>query len=475
MPWDGTELWLAQLDVVGAVISSERIAGGPDESVFQPEWSPDGVLHFVSDRGGWWNLCRWSGGQAEALCPMEAEFGVPQWVFGLSTYAFDDAGQLICSYCQDGAWKLGRLDIQSHHLDPIDLPFTSIGSVRASGGPSPHPLPLRQERDLSRLCFIGGVATEPTAIVELDLTSERTQVLQQATKAQLERGYLSAPEAIEFPTEKGLTAHGFFYAPRNAELEGPLDERPPLIVMSHGGPTSSTSSSLRLNIQFWTSRGFAVLDVDYGGSTGYGRAYRERLDGLWGVVDVDDCVNGARHLVKEGLVDPNRLAITGGSAGGYTTLCALTFHEVFQAGASHYGVSDLEALAQDTHKFESRYLDRLIGPYPAARELYRARSPINFSDRLSRPVIFFQGLEDKIVPPNQAETMVAALRAKGVPVAYLTFEGEQHGFRRSENVKRALEAELYFYGRIFGFEVADGIEPVKISNQAAPEGNGQDH
>lgn len=450
MPWDGTELWVGALDAAGAVSKAERIAGGADESIFQPEWSPEGVLHFVSDRTGWWNIYRWrAGGAVEVMCSMEAEFGVPQWIFGASTYSFDAEGRLFCAYCQDRVWSLARLELTPRGLVPIQLPYTSVAGVRAASG---------------RVCFVGGAPAEPTAVVEMDVATNRTRTLRRAIEIDVDPDYLSAPKAVEFPTENGLSANGFFYSPRNADYAPPPEERSPLIVMSHGGPTSATSTSLRLNIQFWTSRGFAVLDVDYGGSTGYGRAYRQRLDGLWGVVDVDDCVNSARYLVGEGLVDPNRLAITGGSAGGYTTLCALTFHDLFQAGASHYGVSDLEALARDTHKFESRYLDGLIGPYPATRDLYRARSPINFPDRLSRPVIFFQGLEDQIVPPNQAEMMVAALRAKGVPVAYLTFEGEQHGFRRSENVKRALEAELYFYSRIFGFEPADAIEPVEIEN-----------
>ena len=275
------------------------------------------------------------------------------------------------------------------------------------------------------------------------------------------------PRAIEFPTEGGLTAHGHFYPPRNRDYAAPANEKPPLVVMSHGGPTSSSSASLKYSIQYWTSRGIAVLDVNYGGSSGYGRAYRERLKGKWGIVDVDDCVNGARYLVERGEVDGNRLAIRGGSAGGYTTLCALTFRDAFKAGASHYGISDLEALARDTHKFESRYLDGLIGPYPERRDLYVERSPIHFTDRLSCPMILFQGLEDKVVPPNQAEKMVEAVRAKKLPVAYLTFEGEQHGFRKAENIKRVLEAELYFYSKVFNFELADPVEPVKIENLQA--------
>ncbi|HXM36524.1 MAG TPA: prolyl oligopeptidase family serine peptidase, partial [Pyrinomonadaceae bacterium] len=270
--------------------------------------------------------------------------------------------------------------------------------------------------------------------------------------------------AIEFPTEGGLNAHGLFYAPRNRDYRAPDGERQPLLVQSHGGPTSAATSALALSIQYYTSRGIAVLDVNYGGSSGYGRAYRERLKGNWGVVDVDDCVNGARYLVEHGAADGERLMISGGSAGGYTTLCALVFRDTFKAGASHYGVSDVEALAKDTHKFESRYLDGMIGPYPERRDLYIERSPIHFTDCLSCPLIFFQGLEDKVVPPNQAEAMVEALRAKGLPVAYVAFPGEQHGFRQAKNIKRALDGELYFYARVFGFELADEVEPVQIEN-----------
>ena len=292
----------------------------------------------------------------------------------------------------------------------------------------------------------------------------RTEVLRRSSSIHIEPGYLSVPRAIEFPTENGRTAHAFFYAPKNRDYIAPGDERPPLLVMSHGGPTGATTTTLKLNIQYWTSRGIGVLDVNYGGSTGYGRAYRERLNGQWGIVDVDDCVNGARYLIERGEADANRLMIRGGSAGGYTTLAALTFRDVFKAGASYFGVSDLEALEQDCHKFESRYNTTLVGPYPESKELYRQRSPIHFTDRISCPMILFQGLEDKVVPPNQAEMMFAAVRQKGLPVAYIPFEGEQHGFRRAENIKRSLDAELYFYSRVFGFELADPVEPVEIEN-----------
>jgi len=449
MPWDGTELWVGELRADGSLGQVERVAGGADESIFQPEWSPDGVLYFISDRTGWWNLYRWREGQVEPVVQMEAEFGLPQWVFGRSTYAFASARRIICAYTRHGTWQLARLDTATGALTPIKTPYTEIEYVRA--GPD-------------RAVFYGGSPTEPESIVQLDLATGRIEVLRRATEVAVDAGYLSEPRAIEFPTENGLTAHALYYPPQNRDHAAPEGERPPLLVISHGGPTSATASTLNLSIQYWTSRGIAVLDANYGGSTGYGRAYRERLAGQWGIVDVDDCANGARYLAERGEVDGERLIIRGGSAGGYTTLCALTFRDAFKAGASYYGVSDLEALATETHKFESRYLDRLVGPYPERKDLYEERSPIRFADRISCPVIFFQGLEDQVVPPSQAELMVEPLRAKGLPVAYVPFEGEQHGFRRAENIKRALDAELYFYSRVFGFELADPVEPVEIDN-----------
>lgn len=449
MPWDGTDLWVADLAQDGAVVSAERAAGGADESVFQPEWSPDGILHFVSDRAGWWNLYRLRDGRCEALTDLEAEFGRPQWTFGMSTYAFVSPARIICSYTRQGTWRLAELDLASQRLRPVDLPYTDITSVRAAG---------------PRVVFVGGSPTEAPSVVAVDAVAGRIEVLRRSWEIPIDVGYLSVPEVIEFPTGEGTTAHAFFYPPRNRDHAAPPGERPPLLVVSHGGPTGATSGTLNLSVQFWTSRGFAVLDVNYGGSTGYGRAYRARLNGQWGIVDVDDCVNGARFLVERGLVDGRRLAIRGGSAGGYTTLAALTFREVFTAGASYYGVSDLEALATETHKFESRYLDRLVGPHPARRDLYIQRSPIHFVDRVSCPLILFQGLEDRVVPPNQAERIFAALRERGIPVAYVPFEAEQHGFRRAETIQQALDAELYFYSRVFGFDVPAPSRPLQIAN-----------
>jgi dipeptidyl aminopeptidase/acylaminoacyl peptidase len=449
MPWDGCELWVAEVKADGSLGQRTLVAGGKDEAFFQPEWSPDGTLYFVSDRTGWWNLYRWEGKVSEPLAPMEAEFATPQWLFGMRTYAFESARRIVCAYNQRGRWRLASLDTASKRFTPFDLPFTEFSGIRASPG---------------QAVFIAASPTHPPSVVRLDLSTGWHQALRRSSDAALEPGYLSEPQAIEFPTEAGRTAFGFYYSPTNKDFLAPSGEKPPLLVKSHGGPTGAASTSLSLSIQFWTSRGFAVLDVNYGGSTGYGTAYRRRLDGTWGVVDVDDCVNGARYLVERGLADGSRLCIDGGSAGGYTTLCCLTFRDAFKAGASFYGVSDLEALARDTHKYESRYLDRLVGPYPQRRDLSRERSPIHFVDRLNCPVILFQGLEDKIVPPNQAEMMVDALRRKGLPVAYVAFEGEQHGFRKADSIKRTLDGELYFYSRIFGFALADPVEPVKIEN-----------
>ncbi|MEH1780373.1 MAG: S9 family peptidase [Nostoc sp.] len=447
MPWDGTQLWIGELLADGCLVHTQQIAGGLNESIFQPEWSNDGNLCFISDRTGWWNLYSWQDGEIQALTQMEAEFGRPQWLLGTSTYAFESANRIICTYTQKGSWHLASLDTTTTQLKQLPTPYTEISGIQATPG---------------RVVFRASSPTELSAIVQLDLATEKIEVLRCSSDVNIDAGYLSLPQQIEYPTAKGQTGYAIFYPPQNRDYTAPETEKPPLIVKSHGGPTAAASSNLSFSIQYWTSRGIAVLDVNYGGSTGYGREYRQRLDGQWGIVDVDDCVFGARYLVEQGIVDGERLAISGGSAGGYTTLCALTFRNTFKAGASYYGVSDLEALARDTHKFESRYLEHLIGAYPQQRQIYQQRSPINFTDRLACPVIFFQGLEDKVVPPNQTQAMVTALRAKGLAVAYVPFEGEQHGFRKAENMKKSLEAELYFYSRIFCFELSELIESVTI-------------
>jgi dipeptidyl aminopeptidase/acylaminoacyl peptidase len=445
MPWNGTTLYLAELDDAGAVSGEpEIIAGGPDESIFQPEWSPDGnAVLFVSDRSDWWNLYRFELATRESrpIVPMAAEFAAPQWVFGMSIYAFAGPERIVCTYSEAGLWRLGAVDLATGILSTLETPFTQFGSVRADG---------------ERVVAIAGAPSLPASVVEFDLGTGRHRILKKATDIldQTDLGiaaYLSSVEAVEFPTTGGNTAFGLYYGPKNPDYAGPAGEKPPLLVKVHGGPTSAASSTLNLGIHYWTSRGIAVLDVNYGGSTGFGRAYRDRLRSNWGVVDVDDCVNGAKSLIERGLVDPKRMVITGGSAGGYTTLAALAFRDFFQGGASHYGVSDAAALARDTHKFESRYMDWLIGAYPEEEELYRERSPLFHAERLSKPVIFFQGDEDAVVPPNQTEAMVDALRSRGTPVGYLLFSGEQHGFRQAANIKRALDAELYFYAiEVFG-------------------------
>lgn len=453
LPWDGADLWLAGVGDDGALGQPLHVAGGPDESIFDPKWSPDGLLYFVSDRTGWWNLYRQVDGRIEHLAAMEAEFGTPSWVFALSTYVFVTADRLICRIVEQGQTRLITVEPSSGTVTPLPFAHTGIGANLHVRG--------------NEIILDAGSPTLPDSILRLDLQTGATEVLRKSRQLTVDPAYLSSPEAIEFPTEEGLTAHAWFYRPTNPQYVAPSGELPPLLVHSHGGPTSAAGAELSLGLQYWTSHGIAVLDVNYGGSAGYGRAYRQRLEGQWGVVDVDDCVNGARYLVERGEVDGNRLMISGGSAGGYTTLCALTFRDVFRAGASHFGIGDLETFVHDTHKFESRYLDRLVGPFPERRDLYYERSAINFTERLSCPVILLQGLEDKIVPPNQAEMMVEALRKKGLPVAYLAFEGEQHGFRKSENIARSLDAELYFYAQVFRFPLGEPIEPVAIENLPA--------
>ena len=443
MPWVGTTLYVVSLNEAGMPSSEPAaVAGGPDESIFQPEWSPDGrALYFVSDRSGWWNLYRaaWPSRHVESVVPVEAEFGQPQWVFGMSTYAFAGPGRVVCSYMSKGLGRLGVIDLAGGKLTPVDLPFTDFSSVRAEG---------------DQVVFRAGSASAPASFVRLNLATGATDVLKKSTRVaddpDLAR-YFTGVEPLEFPTEGNRTAFGLFYPAISPDYKAPEGDRPPLLVKCHGGPTAAASSTLDLRVQYWTSRGISVLDVNYGGSTGFGRAYRLRLDGNWGIVDVDDCVNGARYLANKGRIDGARAVITGGSAGGYTTLVALTFRDYFRGGASHYGVSDLAALARDTHKFESRYLDSLVGPYPEREDLYRERSPLFHAERLSAPVIFFQGEEDRVVPPSQSEAMAERLREKGVPVGYFLFSGEQHGFRKADNIKRALDAELYFYAiNVFG-------------------------
>ncbi|HVV89117.1 MAG TPA: S9 family peptidase [Solirubrobacterales bacterium] len=458
MPWDGTELWVTPVRDPGA---ARPLAGGPREAVFAPAWDPQDRLRFVSDRDGWWNLYRTitdlgAPDAAEDLPAVEqltaerADLGHPQWLFTMQTHAELEDGTIVVIRTEDATERLAVLEDAGGAVRDLGLPFTAFGapSIAARGG---------------RVAFAAATPAKQPEVVVVDVASGAVETVRTSSEETIDPALVSEPRAVEYPTGDGDTAHAFYYPPANPDFVGPEGERPPLIVVSHGGPTSHVTPALDHEFLFWTSRGFGVVDVNYRGSSGFGRAYRDKLQGAWGVVDTEDCVAAARFLAETGEVDGRRLAIRGGSAGGYATLCALVFHDEFAAGASYYGVADAEALARDTHKFESRYLDGLIGPYPERADLYRERSPIHFVERLSSPVILFQGLEDEIVPPNQAETMVAAMAANGIPHAYLAFEGEQHGFRRSETEIRCLEAELYFYGRILGFTPADELHPVEIA------------
>jgi dipeptidyl aminopeptidase/acylaminoacyl peptidase len=450
MPWEGTELWLADIAEDGTLANGRLVAGGPQESVCQPEWSPGGVLHFVSDRSGWWNLYRFEHGVVQALCPREAEFGGPLWTFGGSLYGFRSNEDIVCAYIEGGVSKLARL--RDGKLTDIATPYEEIRELRVNA----HTVAL-----------LGGAPTVALELARIELDGGKIDVLARSIAQLPDVGYLSVPRSISYPSANGRTAYAFHYPPTNADFAPRDGELPPLIVIGHGGPTGMAASTLKLATQFWTSRGFAVLDVNYGGSTGFGRAYRDLLKGQWGVVDVEDCVAGARHLAEQGLVDPERLLVRGSSAGGLTTLSALAFHDVFKAGACYYGVSDLAGLDADSHKFESHYNQYLIAPPERAEQVYRERSPIHHTDKLKRPMIFFQGLDDMVVPPRQSETMVEALRARRVPVAYLTLEGEGHGFRKAESVVTTLEAELVFYLRVFGIPVPAGLPAVDIENLPA--------
>jgi dipeptidyl aminopeptidase/acylaminoacyl peptidase len=451
MPWDGCELWVAEVADDGSLSSPSLIAGGAQESIFQPEWSPNGDLYFVSDRSEWWNLYRRRLGadSDDALAPMEAEFGKPMWVFGMSTYAFLDPQSILATFTRDGFWHLATIGADTGAVTILETPFTEVDDLCAEDG---------------QALFVGGSATIPSSVIRFDPATGAFETIKRSLDVEIDPGYLSVPTPIEFPTDNGLSAHAFLYLPKNNDFVAPPGDLPPLLVQSHGGPTGANSTAMSLALQFWTSRGFAVLDVNYGGSTGYGRPYWQRLNDAWGIVEVADHVNGAKYLIAQGLVDPERTSIRGWSASGYTTLATLAFANQFRAGASHFGISDLETMTTDTHKFESRYLDGLIGPYPERRDIYVDRSPIYHLDSISAPLILFQGSEDTVVPPDQAEKMYEAMAARGLPVALVVFAGEGHGFRRAENIRRSLEGELDFYGQVFGFAPDGEIESVEIAN-----------
>jgi dipeptidyl aminopeptidase/acylaminoacyl peptidase len=460
MPWDGTELRVGEIDEHGGVRQARLLAGGADESVYQPDWFADGSVVFASDRDGWWRLYRaWPASPERPLKavlsdpPAHAEFGRPQWLMGTRCWIPAGDDRLAVSFTERGRWALGLIDLATATL------------TRVAPGVQPYDWLACTPREV---VLVAGFDASAPAIVAVNLASGDMRTLKPAADRVLDVASVSVAQPIEFPTAHGRTAHAFYYPPTLQGYEGPADERPPLIVIGHGGPIAAADAAFDVRIQFWTTRGFAVVDVNYGGSTGYGRDYRRQLNGQWGIVDVEDLVHAARFLVDTGRADGRRLAIRGGSAGGFTVLAAMTTHAgVFGAGASYYGVSDLEALLHDSHKFEARCLDILVAPYPAQADEYRRRSPLHAANRLDCPVIFFQGLEDKVVPPNQSEMMVDALRRNGRPVAYVAFEGEQHGFRIAENVERSLEAELYFYGAVFGFTPADALSPVHIENPHA--------
>lgn len=440
MPWDGTELWTAAIEEDGMLGRRMKIAGGPDESVVQPEWAPDGILYFVSDRPGWWNIFRHRSGRVENMHVMKAEFGEPQWHLGLSTYAVG-SHHLVCAYIREGIYHLAAIELETKKFETLDLPFTEISYVHARG---------------ETVVFCASSPSIPRSIVKLELSTRDWSILRRSSETPIDPSYLSLPKRIKFPTKRGLTAHAFYYAPKNKDYRPPKGEKPPLLVKVHGGPTHAAAASFDLQIQFFTSRGFAVLDVNYGGSTGYGRKYRERLNGMWGVIDVEDCTNGAKFICGRGRADRKKMLIRGGSAGGFTTLAALAFTKSYRAGACYYGISELEAWARDTHKFESRYLDKMIGAYPAQRELYLERSPAHFAERIASRLIIFQGLDDNVVPPTQSRIVVNAMREKKLPVRYVEFEGEGHGFHMAEHIRAALESEINLYSEALGLRLADG-------------------
>jgi dipeptidyl aminopeptidase/acylaminoacyl peptidase len=461
MPWDSTRLMVADLPSIGddlangrpddPLITGQLVAGGPAESVAVPRWLPDGTLIFVSDRTDWWNLYRHDGSEVTALCPLEAEFAPPQWMLGSRPYVIMDGDRIACTWTVGNRSHLGVLTIGDGRLEEIAIDAVSIGPLTTDG---------------QRIAAVLGHDDRDRDLAMIDITdpaAAKPEVLTRSSETELPAGLVSTATEVHWTSNQG-PVHGWFYPPQNDGWQAPDAELPPMITISHGGPTGGSAPEFRSEVQFWTSRGIAVLDVNYGGSTGYGRRYRERLHRAWGEVDVTDCVAGASAMADQGRVDRERLAIMGSSAGGYTTLRALTTSTVFTAGISKYGIGDLTALVADTHKFESRYPESLIGAYPAEAELYADRSPINHVDRLQAPILLLQGSEDRVVPPNQAMTFADAARQKGLPVALIMYEGEGHGFRRAENIIAAQQAELAFLGRVFGFTPADDLPDLVIEN-----------
>jgi len=444
MPWDGTRLVVAD---VSDPSSRVVVAGGPEESIVQPEWAPDGSLVFASDRSGWWNLYRYDGQATTPILEMEAEFAGPQWVFGSAWYGFLSDGRIAAAFWENGEHHLGVID-RDGRLERLDASYSSYGY---------H---FTTDRDHT-VWFVGYRSKGPSALVEFDVDTGVERAVRSNPES-VEAAYIPEPRLVSFPTTGGETAHAVFYPPKNPAFEGPTGERAPLLVHIHGGPTSMVFPAFSPQTAYWTSRGIGVVDVNYRGSTGFGRAYREKLEGEWGVADVDDAAAAAEYLASTGDADPDRLAISGGSAGGYTTLAALAFRDAFAAGASYYGIADIEMLMGDSHKFESRYETRLVGTDP---DVWRARSPIHSVDRIDVPVALFQGLEDKVVPPNQAVLIADALAARGIPHVHVEYVGEGHGFRKAENVINSLETELALYGEVFGFIPAGNLPEIGMTGK----------
>jgi dipeptidyl aminopeptidase/acylaminoacyl peptidase len=452
MPWDGANLWVAELGPDGRLGPASHVAGGPTESVVQPEWSAEGILYFVSDRSGWWNLYRERHGQVESLLAMAAEFADAPWELDYSSYAFIADGRIACRYRHSGRDRLGLLDPEAGRLTDLPIPYTSVKPyLRAVG---------------DRLAFIGASPTTSSAVAILQVPTGRLDVLAGA-EVSLDPTWVSVPKPIQFPTRDGQTAHALYYPPTNPEVTKPADIRPPLLVQAHPGPTADAKARLDLRTQFFTSRGFAVVEVNYAGSTGHGRGYRERLTGQWGVLDVADCLDAARFLIAAGEVDGRRLVISGESAGGFTALCALASEQLMAVGASWFGIADLETFRQQAPKFQAHELDRLVGPYPEAAATYRARSPLHLVDRIARPVLLVHGLEDTVVPPSQAQAMAEALEHRGVQHLLVAFPGEGHGFRRPESIRRALEAELSFYVAALGLSPDEADAPLATDGATA--------
>ena len=447
MPWDDTQLCIASLEEM--VLSNQKVTKSKAESFFQPEWDDQGNLHVVSDRNNWWNLFRVDQSTNEidltSLTNFEAEIGLPQWVFGQSRYAFV-GDEIWFVYREAGIDKLATLS-SNGQFEQIKIDATEIESVT-------------NYQD-------GIVATVSSWKAEssvMFINSEEVRPLSKTRDLDIGESWFPVPETFTYQTSDSEKAHALFYSPTNPEYEIHENENPPLIVLAHGGPTGSARRQLQLSIAYWTSRGFGVADVDYRGSTGYGRLYRNRLRNSWGLADVEDCVAVAKHLVAQKKVDKNRLAIKGGSAGGFTVLAALTFHDTFTAGASRYGIADLAILAKDTHKFESRYLDRLVGKWPEDEEIYKQRSPIHHIEQLSTPMVILQGSEDPIVPPNQAHLMAKKLKENDIPHALIEFSDEGHGFRKAPNITKAIESELAFFAQIFNFEPFDDLPKICIES-----------